>query len=423
MFRLLISTLGLVLFMNTAPLAAQTRASTAREPFGKTADGTVVERFTFTNKNGMVVKVLTYGGIVSEIHVPDRDGKLADVCLGFDNLDSYLKGHPFFGCITGRVANRIAKGKFSLAGKEYTLHVNNGPNSLHGGKEGFDKKVWKVLSTIDGTNFQGLKLHYQSKDGEEGYPGTLDVTVTYTLTDSNELKIDYAACTDAATPVNLTNHAYFNLTGGKDNVLGHKVSLNCHRFTPGDETLIPTGEIKDVTGTPLDFFTRDHALGERIKELYDTPAKGYDHNFVITTPSDFLKLGMDALQKKAKELGETHPDVVAGRKAMEERVAALKANPQLLKNPLHKCATVTDPASGRVMTMFTTEPGVQLYTGNFLDGSVVGKGGVKYDKHLGVCLEAQHYPNSVNTPSFPNTVLKPGENYQQTTVYAFGVMK
>ena len=421
--RLLVPTLALVLLMQASHASAQSRTSTIKAPFGKTVDGTDVEQYTFTNKNGMVVKILTYGGIISEIHVPDRDGKLADVCLGFDNLDAYLKGHPFFGCITGRVANRIAKGKFTLNGKEYTLHVNNGPNSLHGGKEGFDKKVWKVLATIDGTNYQGLKLHYQSKDGEEGYPGTLEVTVTYTLTDNNELKIDYAAYTDAATPVNLTNHAYFNLTGGKENVLGHKVSLSSHRYTPGNDTLIPTGEIKDVAGTPLDFFTKEHTLGDRIKELYDTPAKGYDHNFVITTPTDLLKLGMETLQKKVKDLGETHPDVVAGRKVMEERVAVLKANPNLLKNPLHKCATLTDPVSGRVMTMYTTEPGVQLYTGNFLDGSIVGKGGVKYDKHFGVCLEAQHFPNSVNTPSFPSTILQPGETYGQTTVYAFSVTK
>jgi aldose 1-epimerase len=371
----------------------------------------------------MVAKFINYGGIITELHVPDKNGKTADVVLGFDNLKSYLDGNPYFGCITGRVANRIAKGKFTLNGKDYSLHVNNGPNSLHGGKEGFDKKVWKVLATIDGTNYQGLKLHYQSKDGEEGYPGTLDVTVTYTLTDNNELKIDYAAHSDAATPVNLTNHAYFNLTGGSANVLGHKLSLNSYRFTPTDDTLIPTGELKEVSGTPLDFFTREHTLGERIKELYDTPAKGYDHNFVITTPAEFLKLGMEALQKKAKDLGESHPEVVAARKAMEERVAALKANPNLLKNPLNKCATVTDPASGRVMTMYTTEPAVQLYTGNFLDGKVTGKGNVKYDQHFGVCLEAQHYPNSVNTPSFPNTILKPGETYHQTTVYTFSVAK
>lgn len=419
----LIFSICLVLFMNTPDLTAQSRATTTKKPFGKTLDGTEVEQYTFTNKNGMVVKILTYGGIVSEIHTPDRDGKLADVCLGFDNLDAYLKGHPFFGCITGRVANRIAKGKFTLNSKDYTLHVNNGPNSLHGGKEGFDKKVWKVLATIDGTNYQGLKLHYQSKDGEEGYPGTLDVTVTYTLTDNNELKIDYAAFTDSATPVNLTNHAYFNLTGGTESVLGHKLSLNSYRYTPTDDTLIPTGELKEVAGTPLDFFTNEHTLGERIKQLYDTPAKGYDHNFVIMTRQDLLKLGMEALQKKAKDLGESHPDVVAARKAMEGQVKYIQDHPEVLKETLRQCAKVTEPVSGRVMTMYTTEPAVQLYTGNFLDGKVTGKGGVKYDQHFGVCLEAQHFPNSVNTPSFPSTILKPGETYHQTTVYTFSVVK
>lgn len=417
--------LGLVVIMtlSTSTVSAQGNATVLKKPFGKTADGVAVEQYTLTNKHGMSAKIMTYGGIVTELNVPDRNGKLGDVCLGFDKLEPYLAGHPFFGAITGRVANRIAKGKFTLNGKEYSLFVNNGPNSLHGGKEGFDKKVWTVLSQVEGPGYVGIKLHYTSKDGEEGYPGTLSTTVTYTLTDANELKIDYEATTDAPTPVNLTNHSYFNLSGGSDDVLGHKLKLNCLRYTPGDDTLIPTGEIKEVTGTALDFFMSEHTLGERIKELYDTAAKGYDHNFLIMSNQDLLKLGLEAVQKKAQELGANHPTVIDARKAMEAQVKYLKEHPEVLKTNLHKCATLTDPKSGRVMTMYTTEPAVQLYTGNHLDGKLTGVGGVVYKQHMGVCLEAQHSPNSVNTPSFPNTVLKPGETYRQTTVYGFGVEK
>lgn len=423
MFRFLLASLLLVLLMSdTSSVAAQGRATFKKEPFGKTPDGTEVEQYTLTNKNGMVVKIITYGGIIREILVPDRDGKLGDVVLGFETLDGYLQGHPFFGCITGRVANRIAKGKFSLNGKDYSLEVNNGPNSLHGGKVGFDKKVWKVLAQVDGPDYQGIKLHYQSKDGEEGYPGTLDTTVTYTLNDSNDLKIEYSATTDQATPVNLTNHAYFNLSGGKTDVLGHQLKLNCYRYTVADDTLIPTGEIKEVTGSPLDFFTREHTLGERIKDLYETPAKGYDHNFLVMSFADMLKLGKEALAKKAKDLGVDHPDVVKGAKVLAEQETLLKRAPDVMNSKLKFTARVTDPASGRVMEMKTTEPGVQLYTGNFLDGKP-GKGGTTYGKHWGVCLEAQHYPNSINTPSFPTTVLKPGETYSQTTIYTFSTAK
>jgi aldose 1-epimerase len=357
---------------------AQGRASVEQKPYGKMPDGTAVDQFILTNKNGMVVKIITYGGIITEIHVPDKEGNLADVCLGHDSLEGYLAGHPYFGALIGRVGNRIAKGKFTLDGKEYSLFINNGPNSLHGGKEGFDKKVWQVLSRIEEPNNVGLKLRYISKDGEEGYPGTLTTQVTYTLTDSNELKIEYHATTDKATPLNLTNHSYFNLTGAKEDILGHELQLNCDKFTPTDDTLIPTGEIKSVTGTPLDF-TKMTPIGARIKELYDGPGKGYDYNMVLK------------------------PDPRMGPRALP-----------------NFCAKVKEPTSGRVMEVSTTEPGVQFYTGNFLEGKDKGKGGVVYQRHWGFCLEAQHFPDSVNHPNFPNAILRPGEVYTQTTVYKFG---
>jgi aldose 1-epimerase len=421
MLRFLLVSSMVIIMSSSAAAQNPPRGTLHKEPFGKTTDGVEVEQYTLTNKNNMSVKIITYGGIIRSINVPDRNGKMADVCLGFDTLEGYLQGHPFFGCITGRVANRIAKGKFTLNGKEYNLHVNNGPNSLHGGKVGFDKKVWKVLAEVDGTNYVGIKLHYTSPDGEEGYPGTLDTMVTYTLNDNNELQIDYAATTDASTPVNLTNHAYFNLTGGKSDVLGQRLKLNSYKYTAADDTLIPTGEIKEVSG-PLDFFSKEHTLGDRIKELYDTPFKGYDHNFLVMSYGDMLQLGKEALAKRAKELGIEHPDVVKAAKSLAEQETLLKRTPEGLNNKLKFTARVTDPESGRVMEMKTTEPGVQLYTGNFLD-TKNGKAGVTYGKHWGVCLEAQHFPNSINTPSFPSTVLKPGETYRQTTVYGFGVEK
>jgi aldose 1-epimerase len=371
--------------MIDSPISAQGqgRASFEKKPFGKTADGTAVEQYILTNKNGMVIKIMTYGATLTEIHVPDKDGNLDDVCLGHSTLEGYLAGHPFFGCTTGRVANRIAKGKFTLNGKEYTLAINNGPNSLHGGKEGFDKKVWQFLSQVDGPGYIGVKLRYVSKDGEEGYPGTLDSKVTFSLTDGNEIKIEYSATTDMDTPINLTNHAYFNLTGGKEDILGHEMMLNCDKFTPTDDTLIPTGELKEVAGTVMDF-TKPTAIGARIKQLYDGPGKGYDHNYVL----------------KIEAFDRAGPMVM----------------PKL-------CAKVKEPKSGRVMEMYTTEPGVQFYTGNFLDGKDKGKGGVVYQRHWGFCLEAQHFPNSVNQPNFPNSILRPGEVYRQTTVYKFGAEK
>jgi aldose 1-epimerase len=341
-----------------------------QKPFGKTADGAAVDLFVLKNTRGMMAKIITYGGIVTALHVPDREGKLGDVVLGFDGLKGYLEGHPYFGAIVGRVANRIAKGHFTLDGKEYKLATNNGPNALHGGLKGFDKVVWKA-KTPSATDGVALELTYRSPDGEEGYPGNLTTTVTYTLTNQNELKIDYTATTDKATPVNLSNHSYFNLAGAESgDIFGHVLMLAADRYTPVDATLIPTGEIKPVKGTPLDF-TTPTPIGARIALLKSDPV-GYDHNFVLR-----------------------------GGKA-----------PAL-------AARVQEPKTGRIMEMFTSEPGVQFYTGNFLDGKQKGKGGVVYKQHYGFCLEAQHFPDSVNHPDFPSVILRPGKTYTQTTVYKF----
>jgi aldose 1-epimerase len=351
--------------------AGKEKARVKKEAFGETPDGVKVDLYTLTNSTGAVAKIMTYGAILTELDVPDRDGKPGDVVLGFDNLKDYLAGHPYFGATVGRVANRIAKGKFTLDGKEYKLAVNNGPNSLHGGTKGFDKVVWKAEPETlpDGA---ALKLTYHSKDGEEGYPGNLDVTVVYTLTSANALRIDYTAKTDKATPVNLTNHTYFNLAGAKSgDILGHELTLFADRYTPADDTLIPTGEIKPVKDTPLDF-TKPTRIGERIDQLKSEP-RGYDHNFVLNS--------------EGKELALT--------------------------------ARVHEAKTGRRMEMYTTEPGVQFYTGNFLDGKQTGRGGVVYKKHAGFCLEAQHFPDSVNHPNFPSMTLQPGKTYRQTTIYKF----
>ena len=344
-------------------------------PFGKLPDGTEVDLYTLTNANGMKVKITNYGGIITEIHVPDRDGKFADVVLGHDNLKSYLDGHPYFGAITGRVANRIAKGKFTLDGKEYTLATNNGPNALHGGKQGFDKHAWKptIINSKDGPPL--LSMMRTSADGEEGYPGNLDTAVIYSLTDKNELIIKYTASTDKATPINLTNHSYFNLKGhGQGDILDHEIEIVADEYTPTDATLIPTGKIDPVKGTPFDFSART-PIGKNIKQIKAEPV-GYDLNYV-------LRKGVD----------------------------------------LKQAASVLEPFSGRTMTVFTTEPGVQFYTGNFLSGKDKGKGGAVYNQYGAFCLETQHSPDSINQKNFPSTVLKPGEAYNSTTVYRFGVAK
>jgi aldose 1-epimerase len=353
--------------------ATATEARVEKSLFGKTPDGTSIELYTLTNAKGMVVKIMTYGAIVTEMHTPDRTGRMADVVLGFNRLGPYLGTHPYFGAIVGRVANRIAKGQFTLNGKLYKLATNNGPNHLHGGLKGFDKVVWKAEPLAAGGG-AAVRFSYVSPDGEEGYPGTLSVAVTYTLArDHNELRIDYGATTDKATPVNLSSHSYFNLAGeGSGDILGHEVMLAANGFTPVDDALIPTGRIEPVAGTVMDF-TTPHAIGERIAKVPGAPPGGYDHNYVLTSGGGTLALA----------------------------------------------ARVKEPKSGRVMEVLTTEPGIQFYTGNFLDGTLTGKAGVAYRKHAGFCLETQHFPDSVNHPDFPSTILEPGRAYQTTTVLRF----
>ena len=344
--------------------------------FGKTTDGTEVQLFTLTNAHGLKATITNYGGTLTSLLVPDKIDKLSDVILGFDNVSGYqspafLKSNPYFGALIGRYGNRIKGGKFTLNGKAYTLAKNNGPNTLHGGKVGFNQKVWEATpgTSADG---QTLTLRYLSKDGEEGYPGYLNVTVVYTLTNDDALRIDYTATTDKATPLNLTNHTYFNLDLGKSkDVLSHQVTLPADRYTVVDATLIPTGELRPVKGTPFDF-TTPHAIGERIAQV----PGGYDHNWVLN-----------------------------------------QATGQ------HSAATVYEATTGRTMEVTTDQPGVQFYTGNFLDGTLTGKGGVVYGKHAGFCLETQHFPDSPNQPKFPSTVLKPGETYHTMTSYKFGVRK
>jgi aldose 1-epimerase len=334
--------------------------------FGSLPDGTAVDLFTLNNAAGAVVKVTSYGTIITQLHVPDRTGKMGDVVLGFDNLAQYLKGHPYFGCTVGRVANRIAKGQFTLDGKWYSLAVNNGPNHLHGGLVGFDKVVWKSEILTGAV----VKFTHLSPDGDEGYPGSLRVAVLMQLTDANELVIDYSAETDKATPVNLTNHSYFNLAGHGD-VLGHEMLIAADYYTPSDEESIPTGEIRAVKDSPLDF-TAAKPLGSRFSQLKSKPV-GYDNNYVINGGGKSLTFA----------------------------------------------ARVREPGSGRIMELFTTEPGVQLYTANYFDGSLVGKQNRTYHPHAGFCLETQHYPDSVNKPAFPSVILRPGQIYRQTTVHRF----
>jgi aldose 1-epimerase len=357
-----------------ATSVADAKVNGVSEPkdYGKLPDGTMIQAYTLTNRSGAKATVITYGATLTELLVPGKDGKLADVVLGFDDLKGYLGDNPFFGATVGRVANRVAKGKFSLDGKEYTLAVNNPPNSLHGGKKGFDKVVWKA-EPIESKDGPAVKFTYTSADGEEGYPGKLTATVTYTLTDKNQLRLDYTATSDKPTPVNLTNHSYFNLAGaGSGDILDHVLTLYADKFTPTDATLIPTGEIKAVKDTPFDF-TAPTPIGKRIGELKGEPS-GYDVNYVVKDSS-----------------------------GKEPKLAA----------------RVYDTKSGRLMEVFTTEPGVQFYTGNFLDGKIKGKGGAAYKKHHAFCLETQHFPDSVNHKDFPSTILEPGKTYTSTTIYAF----
>ena len=346
----------------------KSKMSIRKESFGQTTDGKRVDLYTLTNANGLRARITNYGAILVSLEVPDRHGRLADITLGYDTLDGYIKRGSFFGATVGRYANRIGGARFVLNGIEYKLAANNKPNHIHGGRKGFDKVVWdaKELRTTDAV---AVELAYLSKDGEEGYPGNLDCTVTYTLTNNDELKISYRAKTDKTTVVNLTNHSYYNLAGqGTGDILGHELMLNAEQYTVVDEGLIPTGEIRSVKDSPLDF-TSPMSIGSRIDQV----GKGYDHNYVLNSGGGGLAL----------------------------------------------CARVYEPTSGRVMEVYTTEPGVQLYTGNFLNGSITGKDGRVYNKHYGFCLETQHFPDSPNKPHFPSTVLNPGQKYTTLTVHKF----
>jgi len=354
-------------------VAANNKASVTRAPFGTMADGTPVDIFTLKNAYGLEVRTIPYGAIIVSIKAPDRAGKLDDVVLGFDALNGYLKQSPYFGAVVGRYGNRIARGQFAIDGTTFHLATNNGPNHLHGGVKGFDKRLWHAEVFLRQAE-AGVVYTLTSPDGDEGYPGTLNVTVTYTLSDSNALTVDYEATTDKATVINLTQHSYFNLAGHGD-ILGHRLTIDADRFTPVDATLIPTGELAAVDGTPFDF-RKSTPIGERIGA--DNPqiknAGGYDHNWVLNGSAGTLR----------------------------------------------HAAKVEDPSSGRTLDVSTTEPGLQFYSGNFLDGSLTGKSGQVYQKRAALCLETQHFPDSPNHPGFPSTILQPGARYVSKTVFTFG---
>jgi aldose 1-epimerase len=345
-------------------------ASVDAKPFGKTPDGQAVELYVLRNGNGLEASVATWGGTLVALKAPDRQGRMADVLLGHETLQGYLEHNPYFGSIVGRYGNRIGGGRFTLNGVSYTLAKNDGENHLHGGLRGFDKVLW-TAKPVDTPQGKGVELRYLSRDGEEGYPGNLSTSVTYVLTDANELRMDYRATTDKATVVNLTNHAYFNLAGEGD-VLGHELFIDADRFTAVGAGLIPTGELTPVEGTPFDF-RKPTAIGARIGADHPQIAhgKGYDHNWVLNGEPERLRLA----------------------------------------------ARLREPGSGRVLEVLTTEPGVQFYSGNFLDGSIRGKGGRAYGRRAGLCLETQHFPDSPNKPAFPSTKLEPGQEYRTTTIY------
>ncbi len=358
----------------SAPASAG--SAVVRAPFGALPDGTVIESFTLRNAHGLEVRAITYGAIIVSLRVPDRAGRFDDVVLGHDGLAGYLAKPAYFGAVVGRYGNRIAKGRFTLDSKTYALATNNGPNHLHGGVKGFDKVVWKgEASTGAGAS---VTFRYTSPDGEEGYPGTLATRVTYTLSDRDELAFEYAATTDKPTPVNLTQHSYFNLAGAGGDILGHELTIDADRFTPVDATLIPTGALAPVSGTPFDF-RKPTAIGARIGQDDEQLRRGggYDHNFVLNRSREGL--------------------LRVGRLA--------------------------DPRTGRTMDIQTTEPGVQFYSGNFLDGTITGKGGAVYTRRSGLCLETQHFPDSPNQPAFPSTILRPGQEYRSKTVLTFGVSR
>ena len=366
----------------SVPVRSVVSPTVTSAPFGATADGRTAELFTLTNGHGIQIKLTNYGGIITSLRTPDRSGQLDDIVLGYDSLAGYLRNSPYFGAIVGRYGNRIARGIFTLDGTTYRLAVNNGLNSLHGGLRGFDKVVWSARP-FQNQEGSGVALDYTSPDMEEGYPGTLRSHVTYTLTEDDRLIVDYQATTDKPTPVNLTQHTYWNLAGSaRRDILGHELTINADSMTPVDTTLITTGEITPVSGTPFDFRTPT-AIGARVDQRQDAQIRygnGYDHNFVLNR----------------------------GAAAADALVRA---------------AHVAEPTSGRTLDIFTTEPGLQFYSGNFLDGSITGKGGAVYRFRYGIALETQHYPDSPNHPNFPSTILRPGQQYHTRTVFQFGVTR
>ena len=374
---LTVTALSAACFTGCESMSNTPKGTITKSDFGTSPDGKLVELYTLANSKGMTATIMTYGGIVTSLKVPDKDGNISDVVLGYDNLDSYVKSSPYFGALIGRYGNRIAAGKFTLDDTTYQLATNNGVNSLHGGLKGFDKVVW-TARPMPTTHGPCLILTYVSPGMEEGYPGTLSVTAIYSLTEDNELKLEYSATTSAKTVVNLTHHSYFNLAG-KGDILNHVAVINADKFTPVDATLIPTGELRPVQGTPFDF-TTPHTIGERIGNTNDEQiarGNGYDHNFV--------------LNKKGNELSFA--------------------------------AEIYEVTSGRILQVFSTEPGIQFYSGNFLDGTLTGKGGWIYQFRNGFCLEPQHFPDSPNHPEFPTVVLNPGETYHNTIIYKFSVKK
>ena len=353
-------------------------SSVVRKAFGETNDGKAVQNFELTNKNGMVATVSTYGATLVSLLFPNADGSKTNVVLGFDNIKQYQSESPYFGCTVGRVANRIARGEFELNSKKFKLAINNGPNTLHGGLKGFDKQIWKA-EPFEKPSERGVVFTYTSADMEEGFPGTVDVQVVYTLNDDNEIRIEYEAHTDKPTPINLTNHSYFNLRGaGNGDILAHELILHAQQYTPVDDTLIPLGTFEKTSGTPMDFLSAT-AIGARIREV----PGGYDHNFILD----------------------------------REKTVVSKSGSNL---EVTLAAEVKEPTSGLRLKMYTSEPGVQFYSGNFLDGSITGNGGV-YRKHYGFCLEAQHFPDAVHHSNFPSIILNPGEVYKQTTIYKVSV--